>query len=75
MKTVVSQKAVSNLTKMIQSPFVYFKKENTIVNKCSVEWDRMSCFKDESVENIRSKFALRQDKSLVAKCMHGNFDT
>jgi len=33
MKTVVSQKAGSNLTKMIQSPFAYLKKKKNTIFK------------------------------------------
>lgn len=66
--TDVSQKAVSNLTKILQLTSVKQKgkkKKKLYLKKCTVEWDRISYFEGESVENFKSPFALRQSNKLA----------
>lgn len=49
------KKAVSNLTKILQLTSVKQKgkkKKKLYLKKCTVEWDRISYFEGESVENF-----------------------
>lgn len=61
------KKAVSNLTKILQLTSVKQKgkKKKLYLKKCTVEWDRISYFEGESVENFKSPFALRQSNKLA----------